>query len=137
MKRRCIEKQTYCTIPQAENAIVRNYVFGLKALGYYECPVCLDFHLTSRYHSLTKELKKRCVKEYLKRWYPHRIATDSLIAQRMVEMHRLLNPVKRDRKKEKMAKKKRRALWEKHGWTKRNSVLPLREQQAALKKLHP
>jgi hypothetical protein len=46
-------------------AIKYNYRKGMSALGYYECPHCLDFHLTSQYDNRNKKMKRKCF-EYLK-----------------------------------------------------------------------
>jgi hypothetical protein len=62
MKRtgKCVGKQTFSHRREAEAKIIHNFATGRKAFGIYECPTCLDFHLTSKYDNRSDKLKKKC-----------------------------------------------------------------------------
>lgn len=64
MKRpgKCVGKKTFQYFDDAERQVIKNYIYGLKSYGIYECPTCLDFHLTSKYDNRSDELKKFCRK---------------------------------------------------------------------------
>lgn len=47
-KNKCANKKAFNTIDKCNKAIRRSYVQGNVMLRYYECPTCLDFHLTSK-----------------------------------------------------------------------------------------
>jgi len=48
MKRNCLIKLKYKSIHSVRRKILKNYFNGNNALYYYECPLCLDFHLTKK-----------------------------------------------------------------------------------------
>jgi len=54
MKRpgKCVNKKAYAYKGQAINAAKNRYLSNGVHLGMYECPTCLDFHLTSQYCNL-------------------------------------------------------------------------------------
>lgn len=64
MKRpgKCVGKKKFSYWDDAERQVIKNYIYGLKSYGIYECPTCLDFHLTSKYDNRSPELKKYCRK---------------------------------------------------------------------------
>lgn len=65
MKKRagkCVGKKTFYYFDDAERQVIKNYVYNLKSYGIYECPTCLDFHITSKYDNRSDELKKFCHK---------------------------------------------------------------------------
>ena len=64
MKRpgKCVGKKTFQYFDDAERQVIKNYIYRLKSYGIYECPTCLDFHLTSKYDNRSDELKRFCRK---------------------------------------------------------------------------
>lgn len=60
MKRvgKCVNKKAYPYIYLAIEVAKERYISHGNELGYYECPTCLDFHLTSKYCNL-KHLHKK------------------------------------------------------------------------------
>lgn len=64
MKRpgKCIGKRSYAYKTEAERAVIRIYLTKRRWNKVYECPTCLDFHLTTA--KPEKELRDFC---YLKR----------------------------------------------------------------------
>jgi hypothetical protein len=59
-KNKCVGKQTFFNKREAEAKVIYNCAKNRKAYGIYECPSCLDFHLTSKYDNRSDELKKKC-----------------------------------------------------------------------------
>jgi hypothetical protein len=47
-KNKCVSKKKYGTVDLVNVVIKRAYKERNVKLRYYECPVCLDFHLTSK-----------------------------------------------------------------------------------------
>lgn len=66
MKRwgKCVGKKAYAYRTHADDIVVRHYIKGNFVCGVYECPKCLEFHLTSRYDNRTTKMKWRCVSAY-------------------------------------------------------------------------
>ena len=87
MKHSCLTKIAFPTREKANDFIVGNYIRGRKAYGVYECPKCLDFHLTSKYDNRTKALKRRCLHALLGCKLP---TTKHLIYLRDCEMRKHL-----------------------------------------------
>lgn len=54
MKRagKCVNKKAYPYTYLAIEVAKQQYINHGAVLGYYECPTCLDFHLTSKYCNL-------------------------------------------------------------------------------------
>ena len=69
-KRKCLEKRCYATLDAAYAQVVKNYIKEKDALSVYECPVCLDFHLTKQ-GVLDFQLRKRCWREAFPIWFKH------------------------------------------------------------------
>ena len=55
-KNKCVGKVTYSHKSQCITKILRLYETRGQRLRYYECPTCLDFHLTSK--NAEKQFKK-------------------------------------------------------------------------------
>lgn len=138
MKKHCIDKRSFYTLPPVWEQIINNYIHERSALGFYECSICLMFHTTSKYDNRTRKLRKQCSMAFLKKWFPQRKSKEVLVTERMERMIRLLNskakknPVAKERAR--TEKRKRKELWKKNGWTKKNSILPLEEQKRLLSK---
>ena len=45
-KQKCIEKRSYYTLQTAKDATLSVFAKYKQRLNVYECPMCLDFHLT-------------------------------------------------------------------------------------------
>jgi hypothetical protein len=62
MKRRgkCAGKIPYAYRQFAEAQVIKNFLYKRKTLGIYECPTCLDFHLTHLYDNRSPQLKQKC-----------------------------------------------------------------------------
>lgn len=58
MKRpgKCANKRAYSTRGAALAVAERMYFQGNKRLALYECPTCLDFHLTTKYCNLQSKI---------------------------------------------------------------------------------
>ena len=69
MKRRgkCISKRTFAYRDDALKFAKRQYKLYGRVMAVYECPTCLDFHLTSKY--CAKKLKKKWDKEIVGEQY--------------------------------------------------------------------
>ena len=67
MKRpgKCVGKRKYAHYSTACQTARHKFLNEHIALGVYECPTCLDFHLTSKYCNLT-HLHKRWLKSVAK-----------------------------------------------------------------------
>ena len=91
MKReiKCVVKQRFGHRSLATQQIIDNYVNNRSAYGLYECPNCLDFHLTSNYDNRSKELKRKCLDTLLGVKLPR---TVHLVSVRRKDMKDLLSP---------------------------------------------
>lgn len=88
----CLKKRKYATTDKAKVTIRKVYLKEANILSVYECPICLDFHLTklNRQAILThQELKKEFRKEALKVWFPHwsRKHGDTIMHEAIKQMH--------------------------------------------------
>lgn len=67
-KGKCVGKKSYKYKHVAINAAAQRYKHHGQELGVYECPTCLDFHLTSKYCNLSHRhndwLKKHIAIQY-------------------------------------------------------------------------
>ena len=90
MKKTCTTKLTFTTLDKVFNRILYNYKHDLDSLGYYECPSCLDFHLTSKYDNRPLELRVRCLMPIWSRKKRHdrRTAVQNITKERMNRMYR-------------------------------------------------
>ena len=66
MKIKCIEKKAFPTKSEVIRVAKNRYLKHGQNLGFYECSVCLDFHLTSKKRNLS-HLHKKWKKEGLKK----------------------------------------------------------------------
>ena len=98
MKRRnkCVAtKRAYATTDECLKVIKRVYNQKMIKLRFYECPVCLDFHLTSKgTASQMHEARKIWLKENMKKD----------IKRKYEEFCRLFNKMSREAHKEKKHK---------------------------------
>ncbi len=78
MKRRnkCLIKKAYAWKHAALDAAAKAYKERGVELGIYECPVCLDFHLTSKYCN-TKHYHKKWLKTHIKAQYKEFLALEA------------------------------------------------------------
>ena len=53
-------KRAFGTMRAVRKQILLNVTRGHDAYGFYECPHCLDFHLTKKYDNRTHDFKILC-----------------------------------------------------------------------------
>ena len=85
-KRKCIEKKSYNHLSKVYNVILNNWIQNRDAIGWYECPVCLDFHVTKKQDNRNQKLKERCRKAYLRNHFPKREPVHVLLEKRKRQM---------------------------------------------------
>lgn len=79
-KRKCIEKKSFWSLEKVRKVIFQvEEKKGLR-LRYYECPICLDFHLTKSKKALDADLRTM----YLQGW--GRIKTSRLVEKNINKM---------------------------------------------------
>lgn len=127
-KIKCIEKVGYYTIRGVERGIIYNYLRNRPVYSYYECPICLSFHLTKKHGDRRSwTLKKKCIHASLSRWFKSRKGVNELLHARMKQMYTHLKIFIQPQSKN---------VWKQNGWTKKNSTLPLVEQKKLIRQLH-
>lgn len=62
MKKRCLNKVAYAYKDDALKFAAQVYKTRRIAMSVYECPSCLDFHLTSKYVNLESKINLGLVK---------------------------------------------------------------------------
>lgn len=123
----CYKKRKYATSDQAYTHIKEVYFkYGIM-LSLYECPNCLDFHLTKKKNDTIlkqSELYKNLRLHAIRRWFPHwkRKTGLQLVQERMKAM-RKMQPILPGMKLEKLS------------GTKKENRLSLADQKAILAQL--
>ena len=84
---KCRKKRAFSDRRAAEGVVLKNFLNNREAYGIYECPLCLEFHLTSKYDNRTHQLKKHC---FLEAVGGYRRSTHNLIKKRMAQMYSML-----------------------------------------------
>ncbi len=144
-KRRCIEKKAFLTLAGVEKQLVWNWVNNWNSLGWYECPICLHFHLTKKNGDMRSiKVKIQSREAYLRKHFKNRKNVHKLIFERMEAMYKWLVPKKiknitqtpsltaQEKLLRKQKKEERQKRWSTNGWTKKNSILPIQEQKKLL-----
>lgn len=54
------QKKSFGTLKAVRRQILLNVIRGHSAYGFYECPHCLDFHLTSKYDNRKHDFRIMC-----------------------------------------------------------------------------
>lgn len=109
MKRagKCVGKKSFAYRHEAEAQVIRNFVFGKKTYGIYECPTCLDFHTTSTRDNRSYSLRLMCT--FIKsRYYKKKQALGHEAAS--VWLYRKLNSEARPRVQKKIKPIKRKPV---------------------------
>jgi len=135
MKRlgKCVGKKTFAFIEQAEAQVIRNFVYGNKTLGIYECPTCLDFHTTSKYDNRSRILSAKCKRIKTKYFYLLPDKRADYLNRRV--MSHIRGPKKKKEKQvpklpttDNQERKRKKAEYKK-------SIIPLSEQKRILAEL--
>lgn len=105
-KGKCTGKIPYAYKHFAEAQVIKNFLYKRKTLGIYECPTCLDFHLTHLYDNRTPELKQKCNRLQTKyfRLLPEK---RNAFIQKVMILHRSGEQTKTSNKKSKKSKSKK------------------------------
>ena len=131
MKNRCIGKRAYGHWDSALKVSKRMFLQKGTCTAIYECPVCLDFHLTSKWCN-TKGYHLEWSKKLVKKKYNQFLFLEE---QEMSKNQKLLRSQRRKMKR--LVKKIVRIVKpKKNKATKRESTLPLLKQREVIKTLH-
>lgn len=95
MKRKikCLEKRAFDLRSKAERYLVMRYRKTGRPGSIYECPKCLDFHVTKAYDNRSPELVKRCRDARIQLICPGRKSTKKIMKEnrRLMQYHLYLS----------------------------------------------